>query len=118
LTGFRCGSLSRANQPQNHLGTHRAIIHALPPSLCLRFVPFSVPSVFVRWRSSEEQKQAGNGRKGKNNEIRRDQKQDQRRLTKLFAFAANSDISATSDVSKNPVFNAYLSRTQDEYQRV
>jgi hypothetical protein len=56
---------SRANQTQNHLGTHRAFIHALPPSLGLRFVPFSVPSVFVRWRSSEEQKQAGNGRKEK-----------------------------------------------------
>jgi hypothetical protein len=51
---------------QNRLGTHRAFIHALPPSLGLRFVPFSVPSVFARWRSSEEQKQAGNGRKGKN----------------------------------------------------
>ena len=31
----------------------------------LRSVPFTVPSVFVRWRSSEEQKQAGNGRKEK-----------------------------------------------------
>jgi len=28
-----------------HLGTHRAFIHALPSTVGLRFVPFSVPSV-------------------------------------------------------------------------
>ena len=53
--------------------TPRAATRALPPSLGLRSVLFTVPFVFVRWRSSEERKQAGNGRKGKNNEIRRDQ---------------------------------------------
>lgn len=40
------------------------------------------------------------------------------RLTKLFAFAANSDTSGTKDVSKSSVFSAYLRRTQDEYQEV
>jgi hypothetical protein len=47
---------SRANLTQNHFGTHRAFIHALPPSPGLPFVPFSVPSVFVRWRSQVKNK--------------------------------------------------------------
>jgi len=61
--------VSRQTKNQQQFVTYRAVSRALPPSLGLRLVPFSVPSIFVRWRSSEEQKQAGNGRKGKNNEI-------------------------------------------------
>jgi len=33
----------------------------------------TVPSVFVRWRSSEEQKQAGNGRKEKTMKLKREE---------------------------------------------
>jgi pimeloyl-ACP methyl ester carboxylesterase len=40
------------------------------------------------------------------------------RLTRLFAFAANSDTSGVVDVGKNPVFEAYAHRTQDEYQKL
>jgi pimeloyl-ACP methyl ester carboxylesterase len=40
------------------------------------------------------------------------------RLTKLFAFAANSDTSGVMDVGGNSAFSAYVSRTQDEYQRL
>ena len=40
------------------------------------------------------------------------------RLTKLFAFAANSDPSGTKDVSKDPLFSAYFSRTENEYQKL
>jgi len=40
------------------------------------------------------------------------------RLTKLFAFAANSDTSGVKDVSKNPSFNAYWSRTREEYRQL
>ncbi|HZT19570.1 MAG TPA: alpha/beta hydrolase, partial [Dongiaceae bacterium] len=38
------------------------------------------------------------------------------RLTKLFAFAANSDPSGVADISKSPVFNAYIARAEKEYQ--
>jgi pimeloyl-ACP methyl ester carboxylesterase len=38
------------------------------------------------------------------------------RLTKLFAFAANSDSSGVADVSQSPVFNKYLARTKLEYE--
>ncbi|MGH7115983.1 MAG: alpha/beta fold hydrolase [Stellaceae bacterium] len=37
------------------------------------------------------------------------------RLTKLFAFAANSDPSGVADISKSPVFNAFIARTAKEY---
>jgi pimeloyl-ACP methyl ester carboxylesterase len=38
------------------------------------------------------------------------------RLTKLFAFAANSDTSGVKEIGKNSVFGAYQSRTRTEYQ--
>ena len=37
------------------------------------------------------------------------------RLTKLFAFAANSDPSGVKDVDKSPVFTAYIDRAAREY---
>jgi pimeloyl-ACP methyl ester carboxylesterase len=40
------------------------------------------------------------------------------RVTKLFAFAANSDPSGTSDVSKSPVFTSYIIRASHEYERL
>ena len=40
------------------------------------------------------------------------------RLTKLFAFAANSDTSGVKDVDRDPVFNAYFSRTKEEYKKL
>ena len=40
------------------------------------------------------------------------------RLTKLFAFAANSDPDGVADVSQSQVFNAYLARAKAEYQNL
>jgi pimeloyl-ACP methyl ester carboxylesterase len=40
------------------------------------------------------------------------------RLTKLFAFAANSDPSGVKDVSKSPVFTAYITRAAREYEQL
>jgi pimeloyl-ACP methyl ester carboxylesterase len=40
------------------------------------------------------------------------------RLTKLFAFAANSDPSGVADISKSPVFNAYIARAEKEYENL
>ena len=37
------------------------------------------------------------------------------RLTRLFAFAANSDPSGVKDVAKSPVFTAYIRRAEKEY---
>ena len=37
------------------------------------------------------------------------------RLTKLFAFAANSDPSGVADIAHSPVFNAYIARAEKEY---
>jgi pimeloyl-ACP methyl ester carboxylesterase len=37
------------------------------------------------------------------------------RLTKLFAFAANSDPDGVADISQSPVFNAYMERAKSEY---
>jgi len=37
------------------------------------------------------------------------------RVTKLFAFAANSDTSGVMDAGKKPAFSAFLIRTPDEY---
>jgi len=38
------------------------------------------------------------------------------RLTKVFAFAANSDPSGVSDIVHSPVFIAYIARAQKEYE--
>ena len=38
------------------------------------------------------------------------------RMTKLFAFAANSDPSGVADIAKSPVFNAYIARARKEYE--
>jgi pimeloyl-ACP methyl ester carboxylesterase len=40
------------------------------------------------------------------------------RLTKLFAFAANSDPSGVADITKSPVFNAYIARGETEYRKL
>jgi pimeloyl-ACP methyl ester carboxylesterase len=40
------------------------------------------------------------------------------RLTKLFAFAANSDPSGVADIAKCPVFNAYIARAETEYRKL
>lgn len=40
------------------------------------------------------------------------------RLTKLFAFAANSDPSGVKDIARSPVFNAYIARAEKEYERL
>jgi pimeloyl-ACP methyl ester carboxylesterase len=40
------------------------------------------------------------------------------RLTKLFAFAANSDPSAVKDVEHDPVFNAFIARARGEYEKL
>jgi pimeloyl-ACP methyl ester carboxylesterase len=40
------------------------------------------------------------------------------RLTRLFAFAANSDPSGVKDVTKSPVFTAYTQRASTEYARL
>lgn len=37
------------------------------------------------------------------------------RVTKLFAFAANSDPSAVKDIGKSPVFTAFIARAEREY---
>jgi pimeloyl-ACP methyl ester carboxylesterase len=38
------------------------------------------------------------------------------RLTKLFAFAANSDPSGVADIAQSTVFNAYIARAEKEYR--
>jgi len=40
------------------------------------------------------------------------------RLTKLFAFAANTDPSGLKDLAKSPVFNAFIARAQEEYKKL
>jgi pimeloyl-ACP methyl ester carboxylesterase len=40
------------------------------------------------------------------------------RLTKLYAFAANSDPSGVKDVDKSPVFTAYIDRASREYAKL
>ena len=37
------------------------------------------------------------------------------RLSKLFAFAANSDPNGVADISRSDVFNAYIARAEKEY---
>jgi pimeloyl-ACP methyl ester carboxylesterase len=38
------------------------------------------------------------------------------RVSRLFAFAANSDPSGVKDVTKSPVFTAFIARAKKEYQ--
>lgn len=38
------------------------------------------------------------------------------RVSRLFAFAANSDPSGVKDVSKSPVFTAFIARAEKEYR--
>jgi pimeloyl-ACP methyl ester carboxylesterase len=40
------------------------------------------------------------------------------RLTKLFAFAANSDPSGVADIANSPIFNAYIARAETEYGKL
>ncbi len=40
------------------------------------------------------------------------------RLSKLFAFAANSDPSGVADIANSPVFNAYIARAEKEYEKI
>jgi pimeloyl-ACP methyl ester carboxylesterase len=40
------------------------------------------------------------------------------RVTKLFAFAANSDPSGVADISHSPVFNAFIARARKEYEKL
>jgi pimeloyl-ACP methyl ester carboxylesterase len=40
------------------------------------------------------------------------------RLTKLFAFAANSDPNGVEDVDRSPVFRAFIARSQKEYEKL
>ena len=40
------------------------------------------------------------------------------RISKLFAFAANSDPSGVADISASTVFNAYIARTGEEYAKL
>jgi pimeloyl-ACP methyl ester carboxylesterase len=40
------------------------------------------------------------------------------RLSKLFAFAANSDPSAVKDVEHDPVFTAFIARARKEYEEL
>ena len=40
------------------------------------------------------------------------------RVSKLFAFAANSDPSGVADIANSPVFNAYIARAGEEYKRL
>lgn len=40
------------------------------------------------------------------------------RLTRLFAFAANSDPDGVADIASSPVFNKYLERAKGEYQKL
>ena len=40
------------------------------------------------------------------------------RVSRLFAFAANSDPSGVADIASNDVFNAYIARAGEEYKRL
>ena len=40
------------------------------------------------------------------------------RLSKLFAFAANSDPSGVKDVNQSPVFTAFIARAKTEYENL
>ncbi|MBW7971359.1 alpha/beta fold hydrolase [Bradyrhizobium sp. BR 10289] len=40
------------------------------------------------------------------------------RVSRLFAFAANSDPSGVADIASNEVFNAFIARAGEEYKRL
>jgi len=40
------------------------------------------------------------------------------RVSKLFAFAANSDPGGVADIAKSPVFNAFIARAEKEYREL
>ena len=40
------------------------------------------------------------------------------RVSKLFAFAANSDPSGVANIAKSPVFNAFIARAEKEYEKL
>jgi pimeloyl-ACP methyl ester carboxylesterase len=40
------------------------------------------------------------------------------RVSKLFAFAANSDPSGVADIANSPVFNAFIARAEKEYEQL
>ena len=40
------------------------------------------------------------------------------RLSRLFAFAANSDPSGVKDVNQSPVFTAFIARARNEYEKL
>src|ERR1700760_752576 len=40
------------------------------------------------------------------------------RMTKLFAFAANSNPSGVADIAHSSVFSAFIARTQSEYAKL
>ncbi|OPY95169.1 alpha/beta hydrolase [Bradyrhizobium sacchari] len=40
------------------------------------------------------------------------------RVSRLFAFAANSDPSGVADIASNDVFNAFIARAGEEYKRL
>jgi pimeloyl-ACP methyl ester carboxylesterase len=40
------------------------------------------------------------------------------RITKLFAFAANSTPAGLKDTAQSPVFNAFIARAKEEYERL
>lgn len=40
------------------------------------------------------------------------------RVSKLFAFAANSDPSGVADIATSPVFNAFIARAEKEYEKL
>ena len=40
------------------------------------------------------------------------------RLSKLFAFAANSDPSGVKDVNQSPVFTSFIARARREYEKL
>jgi pimeloyl-ACP methyl ester carboxylesterase len=40
------------------------------------------------------------------------------RVSKLFAFAANSDPSGVADIANSPVFNAFIARAEKEYAQL
>ena len=40
------------------------------------------------------------------------------RVSKLFAFAANSDPSGVADIANSPVFNAFIARAEKEYEEL
>src|SRR5580704_14227347 len=68
----------RAKHKPTAFGTRRAFTHALPPSFALRFVPSPVSPCFSSLPLQVKEKTSRHRQKGKNNEIRRDQEQNQR----------------------------------------